>query len=201
MLPDGPLIDDRVGESSHLEQRRDAAHGFGVPQADEAAGQQVLEEILRRDAARRIVEIDQHVAAEDHVELAVGPGLVHAPRCSPRKTAPSCAGRRGSASSPRPAARSTSRPDAAESRISARLPNMPARAASSTAVSMSEPMISMSYSSTSGQFSSSHMAIEYGSSPVEQGTDQMRMESPFFLCRSRSVSRSVVRQWSWWSSR
>ena len=31
----------------------------------------------------------------------------------------------------------------------------------------------MSYWSTSGQFSSSQMAIEYGSSPVEHGTDQI----------------------------
>ena len=58
---------------------------------------------------------------------------------------------------------------------------MPARAASSTAVSISEPMISMSYSSTSGQFSSSHMATEYGSSPVEQGADQMRTGLAFSL--------------------
>ena len=51
---------------------------------------------------------------------------------------------------------------------------------------MSEPTISMSYWSTSGQFSSSQIAIEYGSSPVEHGTDQMRIGSPrgFALRRS-----------------
>jgi hypothetical protein len=40
---------------------------------------------------------------------------------------------------------------------------------------MSDPTISISYLSTSGQFSSSQMAIEYGSSPVEHGTDQIRI--------------------------
>ena len=37
------------------------------------------------------------------------------------------------------------------------------------------------------------MAIEYGSSPVEQGTDQMRIGSPRGFTLSLASSRSVVR--------
>ncbi len=46
--------------------------------------------------------------------------------------------------------------------------------------------------STSGQFSRSHIAIEYGSSPDEQGTDQMRMLSAADFRRRAVLWRSVV---------
>ena len=61
---------------------------------------------------------------------------------------------------------------------------MPSAAALSARLSMSEPTISILWLSTSVQFSISQMAIEYGSSPVEHGIDQMRIGSPGFLrCR------------------
>ena len=76
------------------------------------------------------------------------------------------------------------------SRISARFANTPARASATASVSMSEPTISMSYWSTSGQFSSSQMAIEYGSSPVEHGTDQILIWPPRAFAFSLAASRS-----------
>src|SRR6185437_16992746 len=72
----GSLVDDGVGKAPHLEQRRDATHGFGVAQADEAAGEQVLVEVFRRDPSRRIVEVNEDIAAKDDVELAVRSGLI-----------------------------------------------------------------------------------------------------------------------------
>jgi hypothetical protein len=66
---------------------------------------------------------------------------------------------------------------------------------------MSVPTISMSCWSTSGQFSSSQIAIEYGSSPVEHGTDQILICAPRAFVRTRAASRSEVKQASWCSSR
>ena len=48
---------------------------FGVPEADETARRQVLEQILGRDAAGSVVEVDQHVSAEDDIECAVSAGF------------------------------------------------------------------------------------------------------------------------------
>src|ERR1700733_3031286 len=70
-----PLIDDGIREAADLEERRDPAHRLGVPQAYEAARRQVVEEILRRQAAGSVVEVDQHVAAEDDIECAVPAGF------------------------------------------------------------------------------------------------------------------------------
>ena len=55
-------------------------------------------------------------------------------------------------------------------------------------------MISISYLSTLSQFSSSQIAIEYGSSPVEHGTDQMRIGSPGRFFGAITSSSVDVRQ-------
>src|ERR1700753_3814476 len=69
----GALIDDGIGEVADFEQWRNAAHGFGVAQADETAGQQIFIQIFRRHAAGGIVEVDQDVSAKNHIEPAVSP--------------------------------------------------------------------------------------------------------------------------------
>src|SRR4051812_45280035 len=65
------LVDDRVFEATDLEQRRYAAHRLGVSQADEATRHQAVEQVLRCQASGRVIEIDQHVAAEDDIEFPV----------------------------------------------------------------------------------------------------------------------------------
>ena len=53
-----------------LEQRRYAAHAFRVTEANIAAGRQAVVHRLDRFAPRAVVEIDQHVPAKDHVDVA-----------------------------------------------------------------------------------------------------------------------------------
>src|SRR5580698_4087083 len=69
----GALIDDGVGKVPHLEQGRYAAHGFGMTQTDETARQQIFIEVFGRHASGRIVEVDQHVPAKNHIEPAMRP--------------------------------------------------------------------------------------------------------------------------------
>ena len=47
-----------------------------MSKADISAGQKVIIEVFRSNAARFVVEIDQNVAAEDNVELALWTGLL-----------------------------------------------------------------------------------------------------------------------------
>src|SRR5690349_8374840 len=67
----GALVDDGVGEATDLEERGNAAHGFGMPQAYEAARGEGLEQVLGCHAAGGVVEVDQHVSAEDDIEYAM----------------------------------------------------------------------------------------------------------------------------------
>ena len=46
-----------------------------MSQANVAPGHKVLVHIFSRDAARCVIKVDEHVAAEDDVESPVRPGL------------------------------------------------------------------------------------------------------------------------------
>src|SRR5689334_21951482 len=67
----GALIDDGVGEATYLEERGNAAHGFGMPEAYETARREGLEQVLGYPTAGGVVEVDQHVSAEDDIEYAM----------------------------------------------------------------------------------------------------------------------------------
>ena len=60
------------GNLRTLNKRRDAAHGFRMAQAEITARIQCVIEGFRRRLARCVIEIDQQIAAEDHVKVAVG---------------------------------------------------------------------------------------------------------------------------------
>src|ERR1700689_2876429 len=72
----GSAVDDGVGVAANLEKRRDAAHRLAVAKADEAARMQALKQVLRGDAAREVIEIDQHVATENDVEQPLRRGIL-----------------------------------------------------------------------------------------------------------------------------
>ena len=59
------VLADRAQRQIHAGER------FRMAQEQEAAGAQVLAQPLQHRMLGRLVEIDQHVAAEDHVEVAV----------------------------------------------------------------------------------------------------------------------------------
>ena len=158
--PARPLVDDGIGEAADLEKRRDAAHGFGVPQADEAARRQVLEEVLGRHAPGGVIEVDQHVSAEDDIESAMRAGFGRIDEVDRGELH-----RLAQVVDDVPAVLA-GRHEVLLDQVG-RQPHQRAlaeyalRAAAVTHwVSMSEPTISMSWTSTSGQFSSSQMAIE-----------------------------------------
>src|SRR4051794_10389465 len=65
---DGFLVHDALGKLADVEQAADAAHRLRMPDQDEAARAQAVEQALRRLLAGEVVEVDQHVAAEDHVD-------------------------------------------------------------------------------------------------------------------------------------
>src|SRR6478735_8839875 len=70
MIHLGLLINDRVLKPANVEQRRNATHGLGMAEANVASRLQAVIEVFSRQAARGVVEIDQHVPAEDKVEVA-----------------------------------------------------------------------------------------------------------------------------------
>jgi hypothetical protein len=65
---------------------------------------------------------------------------------------------------------------------------------------MSQATISMSKASTGAQWSSTYIAMEYGSSPVEQQSDAMRIRR-LGLRVATSSSMPRTRHWNWYSSR
>src|SRR5688500_18589857 len=69
------LVHDGVGKTADMEKRRYPAHGFGVAQADEAARRHAVVEVICSGAALHFIEVDQHIAAEDHVDVAPPAGV------------------------------------------------------------------------------------------------------------------------------
>src|ERR1044071_2913008 len=67
----GALVDDGVGEATYLEERGNAAHRFGMPQTYEPPRREGLEQVLGCHTPGGVVEVDQHVSAEDDIEYAM----------------------------------------------------------------------------------------------------------------------------------
>src|ERR1700683_3738797 len=71
------LVDDHVAEFFRPEQSRYPAHALRVAEADVGTGRHAVVHRLDGFAPRFVVEIDQHVAAKDHVDA---PECAHEPR-------------------------------------------------------------------------------------------------------------------------
>jgi hypothetical protein len=67
---EGLSVDEILAELHQLERRRDVEERLGVPEQEEAAGEEAIVEHLDHPPARRLVEVDEHVATEDHVHPA-----------------------------------------------------------------------------------------------------------------------------------
>src|SRR5918993_5143352 len=79
-----PLIDDRILKAAKVEALRDPGHRLGMAETYVASRMQGLVEIVDREKAGGIVEVDENVAAEDDVELPLrcnGGGINEIGRC------------------------------------------------------------------------------------------------------------------------
>jgi hypothetical protein len=64
----GLSIHEVFTEVDELEGGRDVEQRLGVAEEEEAAGEEALVEHLDHAATRGVVEVDEHVAAKDHVD-------------------------------------------------------------------------------------------------------------------------------------
>jgi hypothetical protein len=142
----GAAINDCVIEANQFEPIVDTGQGLGMTNAKETSRIETIEQVGRRNLSRRIVEINQQVAAKDNVERPLGR---HACGIDEVHVAEQHRFFQVVDDFPMLVLHAIEIPFA-----------RPARAFASASVSISDPTISMRQASTIGQFSRSHMAME-----------------------------------------